>query len=165
VISITTETAETVQPGKFVTITYTIYDREGSTLEHNDLPVGYVHGGPHTLIGGMEDAVLGKKIGDAIEMVVPPERAFGLYDPNLTFTDEIDNIPEEFHYIGAEVPMQNEAGDVKQFFVTRITNKHLTVDGNHPMAGKTLRVQVRILDVRDVTYADMHEVSGTPTYH
>jgi FKBP-type peptidyl-prolyl cis-trans isomerase SlyD len=161
----TIEKAETVQPGKFVAITYTIYDREGNTLEHNDLPVGYVYGGPQSLIGGMEEAVLGKHAGDAVEILVPPERGFGSYDPNLTFTDELENVPEELQYIGAEMQMQNEEGDIKQFFVTRISNGHLTVDGNHPMAGKTLRVQVRILEVRDATQADLQAVPGTPIYH
>lgn len=156
---------ETIQPGKFIALTYTIYDKEGNTLEHNDLPVGYVYGGPQTLIGGMEEAVLGKKVGDAVEIFVPPERGFGPYDPNLTFTDELDNVPEEFRYVGAEVHMQNDEGDTKRFFVTRIAGGFLTIDGNHPMAGKSLRVRVKILEVRDATQADLKGVPGSPTYH
>lgn len=156
---------ETIQPGKFVALTYTIYDKEGNTLEHNDLPIGYVYGGPQTLIGGMEEAVLGKRVGDAVELFVSPERGFGLYDPNLTFTDEVDNVPEEFRYVGAEVQMQNDDGDIKRFFVTRIADGFLTIDGNHPMAGKDLRVRIRISEVRDATRADLNGIPGTPTYH
>ncbi|KOR31502.1 peptidylprolyl isomerase [Achromatium sp. WMS2] len=162
-----TKNTEVVQPGKFVAITYTIYDREENTLlEHNDLPIGYVYGGPQTLIGGMEEAVLGRSVGDTIELMVAPENGFGQYDPNLTFTDELDNVPEEFRHLGAAVPMQNDAGDIKNFYVTRIANGHLTVDGNHPMAGKTLKVHVRILEVRDATKEDLGTVPINPMmYH
>jgi len=160
-----TNNIEKVQPGKFIAITYTIYDQNGDTLEHNDLPVGYVYGGPQTLIGGMEDAVLGKCAGDIVEIEVPPEKAFGQYNSNLTFTDEIDNVPEELRFLGAEVQMQDDAGNVKRFFVTRIAGGFLTVDGNHPMAGKTLRIKVRILEVRDATLADLKDVQGSPVYH
>lgn len=159
------DTDVVVEPGKFVALTYTIYDLDGNTLEHNDLPMGFIYGGPQTLIGGMEDAVLGKRAGEVVEVLVPPERAFGHYDANLTYTDEIDNVPEEFRYIGAEVQMQNDAGDIKRFFVTRITGGYLTIDGNHPMAGKTLRVRVKILEVRESTLADLEGVQGTPVYH
>jgi FKBP-type peptidyl-prolyl cis-trans isomerase SlyD len=158
-------TSESIQPGKFVTLTYTIRDAEGNILEHNDLPVSYIHGGPQMLIGSMEDAILGKGVGDVVEVVVPPEQGFGSYDPSLTFTDDMDNVPEQLQYVGAEVEMQNEQGDVKSFFVTRIEDGRLTVDGNHPMAGKTLRVQINILEVRDATEADRQSVPGSTLYH
>lgn len=157
--------SDIVQLGKFVALTYTIYDLEGNTLEHNDLPVGYVCGGPQTLIGGMEEAVIGKKAGDVVEILIPPESAFGQYDPNLTFTDDIENVPEEFRYVGAEVQMQNDAGELKRFFVTRISGGFLTIDGNHPMAGKNLRVLVRILEVRNATPDDLRGVSSSHVYH
>ncbi|KOR28111.1 peptidylprolyl isomerase [Achromatium sp. WMS1] len=156
---------EIIQPGKFVALTYTIYDREGNTLEYNDLPIGYVCGGPQALIGDMEEAVLGKKVGDAVEIIVPPELGFGPYDPNLTFTDDINNVPEELRYVGAAMQMQNEEGDIGHFVVTRIANGYLTIDGNHPMAGKTLRVQVRIREVRDATQADLNALPNIPVYH
>ena len=54
-----------------------------------------------------------------------------------------------FRRVGAEVAMQNEAGEVKTFYVTRIEDGKLTVDGNHPLAGKSLFVRVNILEVRD----------------
>jgi len=158
-------TDETIQPGRLVTLTYTIRDDVGNTLEHNDLPVSYIHGGPQMLIGGMEEAILGKRVGDEVEVTVTPEQGFGPHDPALTFTDDLDNVPEQFRYVGAEVEMQNEQGDARSFFVTRIANGRLTVDGNHPMAGKTLQVRVRILEVRDATEADRQGGPGGTLYH
>ena len=156
---------ETIKLGKFVSLTYSISDTDGNMLEHNDLPVSYIHGGDQELLGGMDRAVSGKSAGDEVEVEVPPERGFGPHDPNLTFTDEMDNVPPQFRHVGAEVQMKNEAGEVKTFFVTKIEDGKLTVDGNHPMAGKTLRVNVKILEVRDATEADQKQMQTPGTLH
>jgi len=147
--------AQVIKPGKFVSLTYSIADKDGILLEQNDIPVSYVHGGDTELIGGMDRAVAGKAAGDSIEMTVSPEDGFGPHDPSLTFVDDIENVPPQFRRVGAEVQMQNEAGEAKIFQVTRMEDGKLTVDGNHPLAGKTLIVRVKILEVRDATMEDM----------
>ncbi len=151
---------QVIKPGKFVSLTYSITDSDGNVVEQNDIPVSYVYGGETELIGGMDKAVAGKRAGDQVEVVVPPEEGFGEHDPNLTFTDDLENVPPQFHRVGAEVQMQNEAGDVKTFFVSRIEDGKLTVDGNHPLAGKTLTVRVKILEVRDAAPDDMQSGVG-----
>lgn len=148
-------TAEHIQDGKYVSLTYSIQDDEGTVLEHSDLPVGFVLGGAQELIGGMDAAIRGKAAGDEIDFELDPEAGFGKHDADLTFTDDINNVPPQFRQIGAEVQMQNEAGEVKSFYVTRIENGQLTVDGNHPLAGKRLRVHVRIHEVREANREDM----------
>ena len=159
--------AEKITPGKFVTLTYSISDGQGTVVEQNDLPVSYIHGGDTELIGGMDKAVAGKVAGDTVKMTVGPEDAFGPHDPDLTFTDDIENVPEPFRRVGAEVQMQNEAGDIKTFIVSRIEDRKLTVDGNHPLAGKTLNVTVKIMSVRDATKEDAMQIAtgnpGSPT--
>ncbi len=151
---------QVIKPGKYVSLTYTISDQDGNLLEQNDIPVNYIHGGETELIGGMDQAVAGKAEGDAVQMTVAPENGFGTHDPELTFTDDLENVPPQFRRIGAEVQMQNESGETRSFFVTRIEDGKLTVDGNHPMAGKTLLVQVKILEVRDATIEDMQPATG-----
>ncbi len=151
---------ETIQPGKFVSLTYTISDADGNLLEQNDLPVSYIHSGDTELIGGMDRAVLGKSAGDKVEMAVSPQDGFGEADPDLTFTDDLDNVPPEFRKVGAEVQMQSESGDAKTFYVTKIEAGKLTVDGNHPLAGKTLTVIVKILEVRNPTPDDLSSDTG-----
>jgi len=153
---------QVVRPGKYVSLTYSITDQAGNILEQTDLPVGYIHGGQTELIGGIDAAVSGKCAGDQVDLVLGPGDGFGPHDPDLTFTDAIDNVPPEFRFLGAEVQMQNDQGDVKTFYVTRIGGGTLTVDGNHPLAGKALRVHVRIREVRDPT-ADELSQDGSPT--
>ena len=147
--------AQVIKSGKFVSLTYSIADTDSNLLEQNDIPVNYVHGGDTELIGGMDRAVAGKAAGDKIEMTVPPEDGFGPHAPSLTFTDDVENVPPQFRRVGAEVQMQNEAGEAKAFQVTRIEEGKLTIDGNHPLAGKNLVVRVKILEVRDATMEDM----------
>jgi FKBP-type peptidyl-prolyl cis-trans isomerase SlyD len=152
---------EIIQNGKFVSLTYSISDPVGTILEQSDLPVSYIHGGETELIGGMDRAVAGKCQGEEVTLTITPSEAFGEHDPDLTFTDDINNVPPQFRQLGAEVQMQNEAGDMKSFFVTKIEDGKLTVDGNHPLAGKTLVVKVKILEVRDATKEDAMSV-GLP---
>lgn len=157
---------ETIKAGKFVSLTYSICDVDGNVLEQSDLPVNYIHGGETELIGGMDSAVAGKGPGDEVSISVPQNEGFGPHDPNLTFTDDIENVPPQFRQLGAEVQMQNENGEVKSFFVTKIENGKLTVDGNHPLAGKELKVHVKILEVRDATQEDAMGIGAqgqTPT--
>ncbi len=151
-----------ISDGKYVTLIYSITDDQGNVVEQTDLPVGYIHGGRTELIGGMDKAIAGRKAGDKVQMAVSLEDGFGPHDPALTFTDDIQNVPPEFRRIGAEVQMQNEAGESKTFYVTAIDNGRLTVDGNHPFAGKLLQVHVTIREVRDPT-ADEIGQDGAPS--
>jgi len=142
---------QTIRNGKLVSLTYSICDQSGSVLEQSDLPVSYIHGGRTELIGGMDRALLGKHAGDRVRLELGPDQGVGPYDPNLTFTDAIENVPPQFRHVGAEVQMESESGEVKTFYVTRIEDGQLTVDGNYPLAGKDLRVEVEIKEVRDPT--------------
>jgi FKBP-type peptidyl-prolyl cis-trans isomerase SlyD len=144
-----------ISAGKLVALTYRIEDGQGNVLEQTDIPVSYIHGGQTELIGGMDSAVDGRRAGDEVELILGPDQGFGPHDPGLSFTDDLENVPPEFRFVGAEVQMENEEGETRQFHVTRIADGKLTVDGNHPLAGKTLRVHVRIEEVRDPTHAEL----------
>jgi FKBP-type peptidyl-prolyl cis-trans isomerase SlyD len=143
--------AQSVSTGKLVALTYSITDVNGVVLEQTDLPVTYIHGGATELIGGMDAAIAGKCAGDEMEWPLNAAQGFGAHDLNLTFTDDLNNVPPEFRFIGAEIPMQNEAGAVRTFVVTHIAEGKLTVDGNHPLAGKELVIHLRIHEVREPT--------------
>ncbi|MES9900508.1 MAG: peptidylprolyl isomerase [Sedimenticola sp.] len=152
---------EVIKPGKFVSLTYTIADEDDNMMEQNDIPVSYVHGGETELIGDMDRAIAGKGVGATVEVMVAAENGFGPHDPDLTFTDDLDNVPPQFRQIGAEVQMQGPEGETKNFYVTKIEDGKLTVDGNHPLAGKRLKVRVTVLEVRDATPEDMQPASGS----
>ncbi len=143
--------AQFVGAGKVVSFTYSIVDRSGNVIEQSDLPISYVHGGQHELFEKVVDALEGCVVGDLVEVELAPEEGFGEHDPALTYTDDIENVPPEFRRVGAEVEMMNDQGETRTFVVSHIENGKLTVDGNHPMAGKTIVFHIRISAIRDAT--------------
>ena len=152
-----------IKRNKHVQFTYTISDDEGNVVEQVDLPVHYVHGaGTMGLIERVERALEGCKEGDSIEVEVPPSEGFGEHDPDLTFTDDIDNVPPQFRKVGIQVEMANDAGETKTFVVSKIEDGKLTLDGNHPLAGKTAKFMVKVLGVRDATPEEIRKGADNP---
>jgi FKBP-type peptidyl-prolyl cis-trans isomerase SlyD len=147
-----------VENNKVVSFTYSIVDQDGELLEQSDIPIRYVHGGKHDLFEKVVQELDGCVVNDTVEVSLSPEEAFGPHDPELTYTDDIENVPPEFRRIGAEVEMMNDKGEAKTFTVTRIEDGKLTVDGNHPLAGKEITFQIRVIDIRDATPEEL--VSG-----
>jgi len=150
-------TQDFVGLNKVVTFTYTIMEEGGEILEQSDLPISYVHGGKHDLFEKLEQELEGCVENDVAQVTLTPEEGFGLYDASLTYVDDLDNVPEEFRRIGAEVEMMNDKGESRKFKVTRIEDGKLTVDGNHPMAGKHIIFNIKVVGIRD---ASPEEVSN-----
>jgi FKBP-type peptidyl-prolyl cis-trans isomerase SlyD len=144
-------TGQFVGCNKVVSFTYTIMEEGGEVLEQSDLPISYVHGGKHDLFEKIEQELEGCVENDVVQVKLTPEEGFGPYDPGLTYTDDLENVPEEFRRIGAEVEMMNDQGDSRKFKVTQIENGKLTVDGNHPMAGKQIIFNIKVTAIRDAT--------------
>jgi len=136
---------------KVVSFTYSIVDASGAVIEQSDFPISYVHGGRHDLFEKVVQELEGSVVGDTVEVELTPDEGFGTHDPDLTYTDDLENVPAEFRRVGAEVEMMNDEGDTRKFTVTRIENGKLTVDGNHPMAGKTIVFHIRVTAIRDAT--------------
>ena len=142
---------------KAVHFTYFINDEHGKQLERSDIPIGYIHGANSPILPRIGESLGGHKVGDVVEITVSPEQGFGPHLEEMTFTDEINNVPPEFRQIGAQVEMQNDNGDVRPFRVARMEDGKLTLDGNHPLAGKTLTFTVAITEIRD---ASTEEISS-----
>ena len=149
-----------VSKDKVVSFTYSIQDESGETVEQSDMPISYVHGGKHDLFEKVVDEMDGCVVGDTVTVELAPEEAFGPHDPGLTFTDDIENVPAEFQRVGAEVEMMNDAGESRKFIVSRIENGKLTVDGNHPLAGKTITFSITVTAIRDASPDEM--ANGVP---
>ena len=154
-----------VGKNKVVSITYSIKDEDGEVIEQSDFPVSYAHGGVNKMFPDVEAALEGHAEGDTIDVVLPPEKAFGQRDPSLTFTDDLKNVPPEFRHLGAEVEMQNDQGETRAFIVSRIEHGKLTVDGNHPFAGKTLTYSVTVRKIRDAVEEEMKKGVSAPVLH
>ena len=134
---------------KVVSLTYSIVDDQGEVMEQSDLPVDYLHGIDGRLFPVVEKALEGKSVGDNVEVTLSPEEAFGQPDPELMFTDELENAPPEFRVVGAKPTFENADGESIEMTVTKIEDGKITIDGNHPFAGKTITFHVKVLAIRD----------------
>lgn len=161
-------TEQFVEQHSVVSFVYSIVDESGELLEQSDLPISYVHGGKHELFEKVEQALDGAVVNDTVEVSLTPAEGFGPHDPDLTYTDDLENVPEEFRSVGAEVEMMNDQGDSRKFTVTRIADGKLTVDGNHPMAGKDITFRIKVTDIRDATPEEIAggvEAMAMPVLH
>lgn len=103
----------------------------------------------------VEHALAGKKAGEQIKVTLTPDEGFGYPDPSLIFTDDIQNVPDEYRQIGARPTFQNDKGDTREMLVTKIENDKITIDGNHPFAGKTITFIVDVIEVHDESNSNL----------
>ena len=144
--------SETIRNGKFVELTYKVTDRRtGHVLTRVEFPLGYVHGHNEILAPSVHMALEGKCAGDVIEVPIDGNRIFGPRDESLVFTDDIDNVPEEYRQVGCSILMENDRGQTRSFVVTWLDDEKLTVDGNNPLCGREVVFTLEILNVRDAT--------------
>ena len=150
--------SNTITTNKFVELTYRIIDQtNGEVIEKVEEPLGYVQGDTTLLFNQVTKELEGKSVGDEVEILLKAEDAFGPKLEELIFTDEINNVPVEYRFIGAAVTMQNDKGGTKDFIVSSIEDGKLTIDGNHPLAGKDIIFYVEVLSVRDATADEIIE--------
>ena len=144
--------SDTIQNEKFVELNYKVIDNKtGDVLVTVEYPLGYVHGVNDILNEQVTKELDGKKVGDIIEIPVDTSLLYGERDESLVFTDQIENVPEEYREIGMTITMENEKGEPKAFIVTRFDEKTLTVDGNNPLCGRDVTFVLEVLSLRDAT--------------
>ncbi|HQS58137.1 MAG: peptidylprolyl isomerase [Gallionellales bacterium 35-53-114] len=153
-----------------VSLSYELVDLSGgAVLEKSNDPISYVHGGYDGIFPTVEEALHGKDIGDKISVKMEPDDAFGEYDHDLVRVEARDLFPKDI-----EVGMQLEGGaeddedeDYMLFTIVEITDKEVTVDGNHPLAGKTLNFNATVTGVRTATKEELDHghVHGAGGHH
>jgi FKBP-type peptidyl-prolyl cis-trans isomerase SlyD len=147
---------ETIQDGKFVELTYKVTDKKsGHVLTSVEFPLGYIHGHNEILAPSVHKELEGKSAGDVIEVPIDGNQIFGARDESLVFTDDIENVPEEYRQVGTSILMENDKGQTRSFLVTRMDDETLTVDGNNPLCGREVVFTLEILTVRDATEEEM----------
>ena len=143
---------ETIQDNKLVELNYKVVDaKTGQVLSTVEFPLSYVHGADQVLATQVTAQLEGRTAGEIIEVAIDGNLIFGARDESLVFTDRIENVPEEYREVGMKILMENDKGEPREFIVTRLDDKTLTVDGNNPLCGRDLIFKLEILSVRDAT--------------
>ena len=145
---------KTVSNLQLVSFTFSIKDESGTTLEQSPMPMDYLHGNMQ-MFPKIEAALEGKKVGDEVEVTMTPAETFGEHDPDLILTDNVDNVPAEYRYVGARPIFHNDRGEKLEFVVTEINDGKIVLDANHPYAGKSLTFHIKIEGIRTPTDAEL----------
>ena len=153
-----------------VTITFELRDGDGAVLESTSEPITYLHGGHSGMLPKLEEALDGKQPGEEITVVLDPDDAFGDYDPELVKMEPAASLPKDIA-VGAQLEtyanLGDEPGSGIVYTVTDIAEGKVVLDGNHPWAGKRLRFDCKVVDVRPATAEEVEHghVHGPGDHH
>jgi FKBP-type peptidyl-prolyl cis-trans isomerase SlyD len=145
-----------ISDGVVVSLAY-VLSVDGEAIEEagRDAPLDYLHGAGN-IVPGLEVLLEGKRVGDRIHATLPPDQAYGDYDPEDTdvfdrASLEIDIELEE----GMEVEVEDEDGYTYVATVTNLTPDKVTLDFNPPLAGKTLTYDVEVVALREASEEEL----------
>jgi len=153
---------------KVVTIHYTLRDEQGAVIDSSSGrgPLAYLHG-KGNIVPGLERALDGRGAGDKLDVTVAPEQGYGLRDERL-----VEIVPRSRFPAGTELApgMQlrtSGARGARIVSVVKVERDFVTLDGNHPLAGRTLRFSVEVADVRRATHEEVSHghVHGPGGHH
>lgn len=141
---------------KVVSFHYTLKDESGSVLESSrgEEPLSYLEG-VGQIIPGLESQLRGMKKGDKKNVNVSAKDAYGEHDQDLIVKVPRAQIPKKDVEVGDQFHAHGPDGQPAVVTVTQIDEQHVTVDGNHPLAGQALTFDVEITDVRDATKEEL----------
>jgi len=141
----------TVKQNAVVSIHYTVRDEDGVQLDSSEgrEPLVYLHGA-NNIIPGLESALEGRQVGEQLQVSVTPEEAYGEHHDHLVESVPVQAFGEQPLEVGMRFEAQTERGPLS-VVITHIDGDHVTVDGNHPLAGKPLSFDVTIAEIRDAS--------------
>jgi FKBP-type peptidyl-prolyl cis-trans isomerase SlyD len=157
-----------VAPNSVVLIHYTLTNDAGEVLDQSEKgsPLAYLHGRGN-LIPGLERELEGKQSGDKLKVTIAPVDGYGEYDAEL-----VQDVPRTaIQGVGdVQVGMQLQARSnegVRTLTVMEVSKDSVKLDGNHPLAGKTLHFDVEIEEVREATKEELQHghVHGPGGHH
>jgi len=138
-----------VMKNTIVTLEYVMMDHSGEVLESSkeDGEYDYLHG-IGEMLPGVEKALSGLEKGASIDIIVPPEDGFGIKKDEFILEVDKDIFPRDTVLApDMEFDVEDEDGaDI--ITILELRGDKVLVDKNHPLAGETLKVQAKILDVR-----------------
>ena len=132
---------------------YALRNETGDVVDASEggAPLAFIEGDGR-MIPGLERALAGRQAGDSFSVAVLPEDAYGAHDPALLTRLPLDHLDVDPDTIEPGSVLQFGAGDATRVVkVIQRAGDDLVVDGNHPLAGLTLRFDVTVLEARDAT--------------
>ncbi len=143
-----------------VAIDFKLVNDQGELLDASaeEAPLIYLHGADG-IIPGLETGLEGKLIGDSFSVTVTPEDGFGESNPELIQKLPLASFPDPGQLqTGMQIQgTGEESGQVTNFVIREITDEHVAVDSNHPLAGMTLCFEGVVRDVREASAEEIEQ--------
>ncbi len=168
------ESEQTITLNKVVSFHYRLAEvgedgqrKDWREESHGGDPLYYLHGF-HNVVVGLEKALEGKKVGDAIEITLQPDDAYGFRRPNSTLRVPIKHLqfPGPVKKILPGMPATVETNQGRRAVVILKAGKfNADVDFNHPLAGKVLYYEIQVEGIRDaraeeIAHGHVHGAGG-----
>jgi len=149
-----------VEKGSTVLLEYTVKDDAGTVIDSNkgQAPLSFVQG-EEQLVPGLDRALVGMRPGQEKKVQVKPEDAYGPVDPAAQMEVPRSTLPSNVS-VGATLSARDPNGRVRTATVKAIKDQIVVLDLNHPLAGKTLVFEVKVLGVEPPGGAP--DVKATP---
>ena len=147
-----------------VTLQIQVSEVGGKLLGAADEPMSYLHGGYGNTFEKIEEALQGQLPGFQTTLVLAPADAFGERDESLVQTIPKSEFPPGVK-VGGQLEGRDAQGQAQAFTVLKIKGPLVYLDGNHPLAGKTLQVALKVLEVRaasaeELAHGHVHGAHG-----
>lgn len=139
-----------IENGYRVSFEYTVFLEDGTEVDSNigEDPMVFVVG-TGQIFPALEQELLGLKVGEQKHVLLAAKDAYGPVLPEAFREVDLETVPTSFRYVGAVLGVQDPAGGVYPIRVHKIDQNKVTLDFNHPLAGKSLAFDVRILSVQE----------------
>ncbi|RBI74602.1 peptidylprolyl isomerase [Roseovarius sp. TE539] len=138
-----------VKSGDTVRIHYTGTLTDGETFDSSDGrdPLEFTVGSGQ-IIPGLDAALPGMAVGEKKTVQVPADDAYGQPDPNAQQAVPRADIPEDIPLdLGTQLQVQTPQGQVMPVTVVDVTEEQVTLDANHPLAGKDLTFAIELVEI------------------
>lgn len=155
-----------IQKDTAVTLQFKVAEATGQMIEESKTPSVYLHGGYDNTLPKIEAALEGQEPGYQVTLTLSPEDAFGVRDESLVRTIPKSEFPPGVK-VGGQLQGRGDDGHERVFHVMKIKGPTVHLDGNHPLAGKTLRFTVKVIDVRAASAEEIahRHVHGEHGHH
>jgi FKBP-type peptidyl-prolyl cis-trans isomerase 2 len=137
-----------IENGSLVCFEYTLSDENGNVLQSNKGkdPVTYTHG-QGAVIPGLEKGLSGMEVNEEKSFRVQPEEGYGPVDPQACKEVPKTEIPAAALKVGTALRARDPQGEDQVIHVREVKQETVILDFNHPLAGKTLNFDVKVLDI------------------
>lgn len=137
-----------IENGKQVAIEYSVFSDDNTQIDTNigKDPLVFLFGS-HQILPALEEALRGLEVGDSKKVILDPDSAYGDINPQAYKKVEAKLIPEDLRFEGALLVVSDEQFGEMLIRVDSLDGEQVVLDFNHPLAGKTLKFDVKVLDI------------------